>query len=54
VTPGAKSPHLSAQIHSRRDGFLDISLLGETYLYAAKIEQKIKQMRRDFGFMNPK
>jgi len=34
--------------------FLDISLLGETYVYAANIEQKFKQMRSDFGFMNPK
>jgi len=29
--------------------FLDISSLGMTYWYAAKIEQKFKQKKRDFG-----
>jgi hypothetical protein len=32
--------------------FLDISSLGATYWYAAKIEQKFKQKKRDFGFAN--
>ena len=32
--------------------FLDISLLGTTYQYAAKIEQKFKQKKRDFGSAN--
>ena len=34
--------------------FLDISSLGTAYLYAAKIEQKFKQKKRDFGFANQK
>jgi hypothetical protein len=34
--------------------FLDISSLGMTYRYAAKIEQKFKQKKRDFGSMNKK
>jgi hypothetical protein len=34
--------------------FLDISSLGTTYRYAAKIEQKFKQKKRDFGSMNQK
>jgi hypothetical protein len=34
--------------------FLDISLLGATHRYAAKIEQKFKQKKRDFGFANQK
>ena len=34
--------------------FLDISSLGMTYRYAAKIEQKFKQKERDFGFVNQK
>ena len=34
--------------------FLDISLLGTTYRYAAKIEQKFKQKKRDFGSANQK
>ena len=34
--------------------FLDISLLGTTYRYAAKIEQKFKQKKREFGFANQK
>ena len=34
--------------------FLDISSLGTAYLYAAKIEQKFKQKKRDFGFVNQK
>ena len=34
--------------------FLDISSLGMTYWYAAKIEQKFKQKKRDFGFANQK
>ena len=32
--------------------FLDISLLGVAYRYAAKIEQKFKQKKRDFGSVN--
>ena len=32
--------------------FLDISSLGTTYRYAAKIEQKFKQKKRDFGSVN--
>ena len=32
--------------------FLDISSLGTTYWYAAKIEEKFKQKKRDFGFAN--
>ena len=34
--------------------FLDITSLGTAYRYAAKIEQKFKQKKRDFGFVNPK
>ena len=34
--------------------FLDISSLGTTYRYAAKIEQKFKQKKRDFGSANQK
>jgi hypothetical protein len=34
--------------------FLDISSLGTTYRYAAKIEHKFKQKKRDFGFANQK
>ena len=34
--------------------FLDITLLGMTYRYAAKIEQKFKQKKQDFGSANPK
>ena len=34
--------------------FLDISLLGATYWYAANIEQKFKQKKRDFGSINQK
>ena len=34
--------------------FLDISSLGTTYRYGAKIEQKFKQKKRDFGFVNQK
>ena len=34
--------------------FLDISSLGMTYQYAAKIEQKFKQKKRDFGSANQK
>ena len=32
--------------------FLDISSLGTAYRYAAKIEQKFKQKKRDFGSVN--
>ena len=34
--------------------FLDISSLGTAYRYAAKIEQKFKQKKRDFGYVNQK
>ena len=34
--------------------FLDISLLGTTYRYAAKIEEKFKQKKQDFGSANQK
>ena len=34
--------------------FLDISSLGAAYHYAAKIEQKFKQKKRDFGSANQK
>ena len=34
--------------------FLDITSLGTTYHYAARIEQKFKQNKRDFGSANPK
>ena len=34
--------------------FLNISSLGTTYRYAAKIEHKFKQKKRDFGFVNQK
>jgi hypothetical protein len=34
--------------------FLDISSLGATYRYAAKIEQKFKQKKQDFGSVNQK
>ena len=34
--------------------FLDISSLGTTYQYAAKIEQKFKQKKRDFRSANQK
>ena len=34
--------------------FLDISLLAAAYRYAAKIEQKFKQKKRDFGSANQK
>ena len=34
--------------------FLDISLLGTAYRYAAKIEQKFKQKKQDFGSTNQK
>jgi hypothetical protein len=33
--------------------FLDISSLGATYIYAVKIEQKLKQKTRQFGSGNP-
>jgi len=33
--------------------FLDFASLGMTYRYVAKIEQKIKQKRREFGSANP-
>lgn len=32
--------------------FLDISSVGETHRYVAKIEQKIKQKKHDFGSSN--
>ena len=32
--------------------FLNISLLGAAYRYAAKIEHKFKQKKRDFGSAN--
>ena len=34
--------------------FLGISSLGTAYRYAAKIEQKFKQKKRDFGSVNQK
>jgi len=34
--------------------FLNISLLGTTYRYTVKIEQKFKQKKQDFGSTNPK
>ena len=34
--------------------FLDITSLGMTYQYAAKIEQKFKKKKRDFGPVNLK
>ena len=34
--------------------FVDISSLGMAYRYAAKIEQKFKQKKRDFGSANQK
>jgi parvulin-like peptidyl-prolyl isomerase len=34
--------------------FLDISSLCASYRYAAKIEQKFKQKKRDFGSVNQK
>jgi hypothetical protein len=34
--------------------FIDIFSLGVAYRYAAKIEQKFKQKKRDFGFANQK
>ena len=34
--------------------FLEITLLGTTYRYGAKIEHKIKQKKQDFGSKNPK
>ena len=34
--------------------FLDISSLGTTYRYAAKIEHKFKQKKQDFGSTNQK
>ena len=34
--------------------FLDITSLGTTYCYAAKIKLKFKQKKRDFGSANPK
>jgi hypothetical protein len=34
--------------------FLDISSLGATYWYTAKIEKKFKQMKQDFGYVNQK
>ena len=34
--------------------FLEISSLGTTHRYAAKIEQNFKQKKRDFGSMNQK
>ena len=34
--------------------FLEITSLGTAYRYAAKIEQKFKQKKRDFGSANPK
>ena len=34
--------------------FLNISSLGATYQYAAKIEQKFKQKKQDFGSANQK
>jgi hypothetical protein len=34
--------------------FLDISLLGTTYRYGAKIEKKFKQNKRDFESVNQK
>ena len=34
--------------------FVDITSLGTTYRYTAKIEQKFKQKKREFGFANSK
>ena len=34
--------------------FLDIFSLGTAYQYAAKIEQKFKQKKQDFGSVNQK
>ena len=34
--------------------FLNISSLGTTYRYAAKIEQKFEQKKQDFGSTNQK
>ena len=34
--------------------FLDITSLGMAYRYAAKIKQKFKQNKQDFGFLNMK
>ena len=34
--------------------FLDISSLGTTYQYVAKIEQKLKHKNQDFGLVNQK
>ena len=34
--------------------FLNITSLGTAYRYVAKIEQKFKQKKRDFGSANPK
>jgi hypothetical protein len=34
--------------------FLDISSLGVAYQYVAKIEQKFKQKKQDFGSVNQK
>ena len=34
--------------------FLDITSLGMVYRYNAKVEQKLKQKKQDFGSMNPK
>ena len=34
--------------------FLDISSIGTMYRYAAKIKQKFKQKKRDFGSENQK
>jgi len=33
--------------------FLDITSLGMAFRYAIKIEQKVKQKRREFGFVTP-
>ena len=44
---------LHIYIHQEME-FLDISSLGTAYRYAAKIEQKFKQKKRDFGSANQK
>ena len=44
---------LHRYIHEEME-FLDIISLGMAYHYFAKIEQKFKQKKRDFGSTNPK
>ena len=53
-TFGAEVPQFSTHINFGGMEFLDISSLGMAYRYAAKIEQKFKQKKWEFGSVNQK